>query len=119
MNTDLKSKIDHCYTLAKNGATELAQASLSFYPKQFWAEPFKSSLGNPESVFKSIERTSHRIGIDVSLQYATHFYQEGDKSSAHGWLRYARMHARQLKLNITDNISEIKDKYKDNTPILF
>ena len=119
MNTDLKSRIDHCYVLAENGATELAKTGLQLSVEEFCAEPHKSSFGNPESILQSLERTSHRIGVDVALQYAEHFYQEEDKSSARGWLRYAKMHAKPIKLDITSRISEMKGKYRDRMPLLF
>ena len=119
MSGDLKSRIDHCYALAENGATELAQVGLQLSVEKFCAEPHKSPLGNPGSVLQSIERTSYRVGVDVALQYAERFYQEGDKSAARGWLRYAKMHAKQLKLDITPSISKMKDNYRDLMPLLF
>lgn len=119
MNPDLKSRVDHCYVLAENGATELAQVGLQLSIKEFCAEHYKQSFGNPELVLQSIERTSHRIGVDVAFQYAEHFYQEGDKSAAREWLRYTKMHAKPLKLDITKRISEMKGKYGDRMPLLF
>ncbi|MBI2672914.1 hypothetical protein HYX19_01520 [Candidatus Woesearchaeota archaeon] len=119
INPDLKSRIDHCYALAKNGATELALVGLKLSIKEFCAEPHKQSFGNPELVLQSIERTSHRIGVEIAFQHAEHFYQEGGKSAARGWLRYEKIHASPLKLDITNRISEMKDKYRDRTPLLF
>ena len=107
MNTDFKSRINHCYALAENGATELAQAGLQLSVEEFCAEPHKSSFGYPESVLQSIERASHRVGVDVALQHAEHFYQKGDKSAAHGWLRYAKMHAKPKYLNIRWSYYEV------------
>lgn len=119
MSTDLKSRIDHCYVLAENGATELAKTGLQIYIKKFCDVPYKSFLGNPESILQSIEKASHRVGVDVAFQYAEHFYQKEDKSSARKWLSYAKMHAKPLKLNITNKISEMKCKYKDRVPHFF
>ena len=119
MSVDLKSRIEHCYRLAENGATELAQAGLQIYVEEFCDSPYKSSLGNPESIFESIEKASHRVGVNVGLQYAEHFYKEGDKNAARGWLYHAKIHAKPLKLDIKENISEIKSKYKDRIPIFF
>lgn len=119
MSTDLKSRIEHCYTLAENGAMELAQAGLQIYVEKFCDTPYKSSLGNPESILQSIEKASHRVGVDIAFQYAEHFYQEGDKSVARGWLYHAKIHAKPIKLDIGRRISEMKSKYKDRIPIFF
>lgn len=119
MTPDLKSKIDHCYALAENNATELAQAGLQISVEKFCNKLDKSSFGNPTSILQSIERASHRVGVDIAFQYAKHFYQEGDKSAARGWLRYAKMHAKKLELDVSGRISEMKGKYKDRMPLLF
>ena len=119
MSIDLKSRIDHCYTLAENGATELAQAGLKIYVEEFCDTKYKLSLGDPNSILQSIEKTSFRIGVDVGFEYAEHFYQKGDKKAARGWLYHAKIHAKPLKLDIGNRISEIKEKYKDRMPIFF
>lgn len=76
MNSDLKSRVDHCCALAENGAIELAQAGLQLSVEEFYDEPYKSSFGNPESILQSIERTSHRAGVDTAFQYAEYSYQK-------------------------------------------
>ncbi len=119
MNKDLKSRIDHCYTLSENGATKLAQAGLQVYVKVFCDEPHKTNLGNVEAIISSMERASHRIGVDVALQYAEHFYQERDNKAARGWLHYGRWHAKKIGLNIGEKISEMKRKYQDRIPLIF
>lgn len=123
MNPSLKTKIDHCYILAENGATDFAYAGLksivTIFNNELLDHPLKPDYKNLEEVLQNIERTSHRIGIDVAFEYAEHFYQEGDKSAAREWLRYAKMHAKSLKMDITDRISAIKSNYKDRIPLLF
>ena len=122
MANDLKSRIDHCYALAENGSTELAKAGLQSYVKKFCDELHKNgqnSFLDADSVIKSIERTSHRIGIDVALQYAEDFYEKRENSKARGWLDYGKWHAKQIGLNIGEQISEIKRKYSDRMPLIF
>ena len=119
MNSNLKLKIGHCYRLAENGSTEFAQDGLKVCVQEFCDEPLlKSKFGNPEAVLKSIERASYRIGVDVALEYAKYFYQKGDKKAARGWLRKAKWDAKQVGLDISDNISVMKCKYKDRMPVL-
>lgn len=115
---DLISKIDHCYAVANHGTTELAQKGLLKYTEQFCAENYKSKFNNPESILQSIQRTSHRIGVDVALESAEQFYEKGDRRAAREWLYYAKRHARPIKLDISESISDIKDKYKDRMPLL-
>jgi len=120
MDSNLKSKIDHCYRLADNGATEFAQAGFKVCIQEFCDGPLlKSKFKNPEAVLKSIERASYRIGVDVALKYAEHFYQKGDKKAARGWLSKAKWDAKQVGLDVSDNISGMKSKYKDRMPIPF
>ncbi len=118
MKSDIKSKIEHCYALAEHGTIELAQSGLRSIVEDFCTET-DNSFGRSESTLQDIQKTSHRIGVEVALQFAEHFYENGDRGAARDWLRYAKMHAKQLKLDIAENISEMKRKYGDRIPILF
>jgi|SRR3989338_2269565 len=105
---DIKSRLEHCEKLAENGATELAQAGLKLIVENNQIE---------QGILKSIERISYRTGIDIAFRYAEKFYMKGNKSAARNWLKHAKMHARNLDININYRISEIKIKYKDRIPI--
>lgn len=117
MDQNLQSRVDHCYTLAENGYVVVANALLPHLVEQFLES--MESLSDVESFSKSIERTSHRMGIENAFEYAEFFYQKGDKGAARGWLRYAKWHAGKLKLNIGYRVSGMKRRYKDRIPLLF
>jgi len=119
MNPNLKSRIDNCYKLAEKGFTNLARAGLKVFSEEFNSKLGKGIFDNPEPIMQSIEKTSHRVGVDIAFQYAEHFYIEGNRGAARGWLRYARMHAKPINMDISGRISEMKGKYRDRMPLFF
>jgi hypothetical protein len=118
MISNLQSRLDHCYELAENGDTKSAEVILLEVVEKFCSKPLIPSK-DAETVLKSIEKASHRIGVDVAFGYAEYFYQNGDPKAARGWLLYANDHAKYLGMNIGHRISEMKGRYKDRMPLFF
>ena len=120
---NLKSRIDHCYALAENGATGMARAALQCYAREFYTHIFRynerSPSGDQKSVLESLERSSCRVEVNVALQFAEHFYQEGNRSAARQWLYHAKMQARKINCDIGEKVVEIRKGYGDRMPLLF
>lgn len=116
MKEELSHKLCHAYRLAENGASELASRQLRFAVEDLCNLP----LGDKsESLCCRIEHTGHRTGIEVAFQYAEHFYKQGDKRAARGWLHKAKYDAKQISLDITKRISRLKKTYRDRRPIIW
>ena len=125
---DLKSRLNYCRGLAEEGHTKLAYLDFENCVKEFTEgveknredilksnDPLKTSeeLKKYESILEVMERTGHRIGVNIAVEHAKFFYQKGDKNAARQWLYHAQMHTQKLTSDISDIIFEMKDKYKD------
>lgn len=117
MQKSMQSRADHCYALAENGATELANTALKLAVGKLY-EFTEATLGRAQAL-ESMERAARRIGVDVALGYAGHFYHEKGYRAAREWLRYARFNAKCLNLDISGRISAMKGKYKDRMPLFW